>query len=456
MGTAFTYQGQLKEGGDPVTDTCDFEFALWNDPDSIDPGDQVGETQTPSDVDVAEGLFTVLLDFGSGAFEGDARWLEMAVKCSGDVGYIVLSPRQEVTPAPYSLHAASVSPAGLADLDGDGVPNATDNCPFTANPGQEDTDNDAIGDACDNCPGVFNPWQIDTDHDGVGDDCDNCVTVSNPNQTDTDSDTWGDACDCGPADATTYPGAPEVPADGTDQDCDGADDCYQDLDDDNYGTATVITDNNLDCDDASTPNTAGMSGDCDDSDASIYPGASEVVADGIDQDCDGVDDCYQDLDHDHYGSATVLTDNNLDCLDHSTPYTAGTSDDCDDSNPLVNPGIDEIWTAGKCLDGLDNDCDGDADGDDSGCWYCPNGTCDPNETTCNCWQDCGISCGDGCCSSPIENRCNCWQDCGTACGDGCCRGGENWCNCCTDCGSHCGDGCCNCSENFFSCFTDCG
>lgn len=390
MGTAFTYQGQLKEGGDPVTDTCDFVFSLWNDPDSTDMGDQVGETPMPSDVDVAEGLFTVLLDFGSGAFEGDARWLEMAVKCSGDVGYIVLSPRQEVTPAPYSLHAASVSPAVLADLDGDGVPNATDNCPFTANPGQEDTDNDAIGDACDNCPGVFNPWQIDTDRDGVGDDCDNCVTVSNPNQTDTDSDTWGDACDCGPGDATTYPGATEVVADGTDQDCDGADDCYQDLDSDTYGTATVITDNNLDCTDASTPNTAGMSGDCDDSNAS------------------------------------------------------------------VNPGIDEIWTAGNCLDGLDNDCDGDADGNDSGCWYCPNGTCDPNEDTCNCWQDCGTSCGDGCCIYPIENTCNCWPDCGTGCGDGCCNGSENTCNCCTDCGSSCGDGCCNCGENWLTCGTDCG
>jgi hypothetical protein len=52
---------------------------------------------------VTNGLFTVQLDFGAGAFQGDARWLQIAVKCAGDASYTTLSPRQPLTPAPYAL-----------------------------------------------------------------------------------------------------------------------------------------------------------------------------------------------------------------------------------------------------------------------------------------------------------------------------------------------------------------
>jgi len=60
------------------------------------------------------------------------------------------------------------------DIDGDGVPDVTDNCPLIYNPDQEDVDNDGIGDACDNCPYEYNPDQSDSDGDGFGYDCD-CV-----------------------------------------------------------------------------------------------------------------------------------------------------------------------------------------------------------------------------------------------------------------------------------------
>ena len=43
----------------------------------------------------------------------------------------------------------------IVDTDGDGVPDATDNCPTVPNPDQKDTDGDGIGDACDPTPGVF-------------------------------------------------------------------------------------------------------------------------------------------------------------------------------------------------------------------------------------------------------------------------------------------------------------
>ncbi|MHB8417924.1 MAG: thrombospondin type 3 repeat-containing protein [Myxococcales bacterium] len=58
------------------------------------------------------------------------------------------------------------------DTDGDGIPDALDNCPYTPNPSQLDTDGDGIGDACDNCPFIANPDQKDTNGNGIGDVCD--------------------------------------------------------------------------------------------------------------------------------------------------------------------------------------------------------------------------------------------------------------------------------------------
>ena len=101
LGTAFTYQGQLKKAGNPVNGTCDFQFGLWDS--QSNPTGQVGTTQTRTGVTVTNGLFTVQLDFGAGAFQGDARWLQIGVKCAGDASYVTLSPRQPLTPAPYAL-----------------------------------------------------------------------------------------------------------------------------------------------------------------------------------------------------------------------------------------------------------------------------------------------------------------------------------------------------------------
>jgi len=75
------------------------------------------------------------------------------------------------------------------DGDGDGIPDATDNCPEDPNPGQEDSDSDGTGDACED---VLPP---DGDSDGVPDATDNCPAVPNPGQEDADSDGTGDACE---------------------------------------------------------------------------------------------------------------------------------------------------------------------------------------------------------------------------------------------------------------------
>lgn len=107
LGTAFTYQGRLMRDGGPINDICDFRFSLWDAVGSGSPpsgGTQIGSPQTKTGVPVTEGLFTVQLNFDSGAFQGDARWLQVAVRCpTGVGGYATLSPRQPLTPAPYAL-----------------------------------------------------------------------------------------------------------------------------------------------------------------------------------------------------------------------------------------------------------------------------------------------------------------------------------------------------------------
>mgnify|MGYP000021926840 CR=1 FL=1 len=90
------------------------------------------------------------------------------------------------------------------DKDGDGIPDAQDNCPKRYNPDQADADSDGVGDICDNCDESHNPDQTDTDEDSFGDACDNCPILHSIVQDDTDGDGLGNPCDS----------CPEVPAPG--------------------------------------------------------------------------------------------------------------------------------------------------------------------------------------------------------------------------------------------------
>jgi hypothetical protein len=111
MGTAFTYQGRLTDGTGPADGTYEFRFQLY---DSATGGLLVGSPSTvlKAPVVVSGGLFTVINDFGSATFDGNARWLEMAVRTNGGVTYSILSPRQPLTPAPYALFAPVAGTAG--------------------------------------------------------------------------------------------------------------------------------------------------------------------------------------------------------------------------------------------------------------------------------------------------------------------------------------------------------
>ncbi|MCB9682070.1 MAG: putative metal-binding motif-containing protein [Alphaproteobacteria bacterium] len=153
---------------------------------------------------------------------------------------------------------------------------------------------------------------------------------------------------------------PDYVADGIDQDCDLVDLCYADLDRDGFGASTpagaeptYVEDNDRNCRNLSSF-TAANDGDCDDGDPNSFPGGTEVPGDSLDQNCDGHDDCYEDLDGDGYGSLIVVADDDIDCNNDSSA-TSSRPLDCDD-NPAtgfeLNPGAVEV------CDGFDNNCDG--------------------------------------------------------------------------------------------------
>ncbi len=105
-GTGFTYQGHLADGSAAADGLYDFEFKLY---DAAAAGAQVGSTVAAGDVAVNDGIFTVTIDFGPGAFGGGARWLQIGVRPGNSGGaYTVLAPRQALTAAPYALALPNV------------------------------------------------------------------------------------------------------------------------------------------------------------------------------------------------------------------------------------------------------------------------------------------------------------------------------------------------------------
>ncbi|MEQ1564340.1 MAG: MopE-related protein [Myxococcota bacterium] len=183
--------------------------------------------------------------------------------------------------------------------------------------GPVDADRDgvfALQDCDDQSAQVF-PGADEVPYDGIDQDCDGADLVDADRDGADALEVGGDDCD--DLDAASHPGADEVPYDGVDQDCDGAD--LDDQDDDGF------------------PGDA----DCDDLDPTRHPGALDRADDGVDQNCDAVDGLDGDLD----GFASE----------------ASLGDDCDDADPARNPAADEVW-----YDGVDQDCDDACDHDQDG------------------------------------------------------------------------------------------
>lgn len=123
--------------------------------------------------------------------------------------------------------------------------------------------------------------------------------------------------------------------DGLDNDCDGSTD--EGCDDDHDGWC-----------DSSMEYAAGAActeGDCNDTDASVYPSAPEQC-NAMDNDCDGVLDEGCDDDNDGW----------CDFIMQVWPTATCTDGDCDDANANINPDVEEI-----CTTPYDDNCDGNTE-----------------------------------------------------------------------------------------------
>ena len=110
--TTFSYQGRLNDGGTPANGNYDLQFTLW---DALSGGTQQPQpmpvTVTLASVAVSAGIFTVQLDFGASTLPGADRFLEISARPSGGGSFTLLSPRQQITSAPYAIRSLNASSA---------------------------------------------------------------------------------------------------------------------------------------------------------------------------------------------------------------------------------------------------------------------------------------------------------------------------------------------------------
>jgi hypothetical protein len=267
---------------------------------------------------------------------------------------------------------APLDDTGGQDIDGDGFSHDLDcdeDDPLI-HPGA-----DEICDGVDNdCDGLVDPptsidastWYDDADGDGYGDPASGTLACYAAGSQ------VSDATDCDDGNASVNPGALEY-CNGRDDDCDGDTDpsssvdasaWYNDADADGYGDEAT---EQVSC--SAESEQVNQAGDCDDGDPAVHPAADEVC-NGIDDDCDGATDpsssldaptWYTDADADGYGDDSSAQQG---C---SAPSgTTGAAGDCDDGDPAVHPAAEEV------CNGVDDDCDGEADPDssvDAATWF---------------------------------------------------------------------------------------
>ncbi len=220
-----------------------------------------------------------------------------------DTSAVACEPQEEVA---YDGIDQDCDGRDLVDVDGDGWPAA-----------------EVGGEDCDDGDPTVNPYAdeicngVDDDCDGLTDGADDSLTDGADWCADADGDSYGDAgslshdcsqpsgyvadcSDCDDGDAAVNPDATEL-SNGADDDCDGLTDGQDgdladgtdwclDADGDGYGDAGSTS---YQC--SQPAGYAADCSDCDDGDAAVNPGATELADDGVDNDCNGWTDIDADL-----------------------------------------------------------------------------------------------------------------------------------------------------------------
>ena len=217
-------------------------------------------------------------------------------------------------------------------------------------PGATELAGDEVDQNCDSLELCYD----DVDNDGYR-------TTGTRVSNDIDCDSPGEARavepsgDCDDGNASIRPGVSEIAGDEVDQNCNGTELCYLDNDNDGFrpgsGTSTILS-SNASCTDNREARATEPTGDCNDSNSAIKPGAAETIGDQIDYNCDGDELCYADADNDNYRTNTSVVSSDLDCVDTGEATAAQASGDCVDGNAAINPG------AAEYCDTVDQDCDG--------------------------------------------------------------------------------------------------
>ncbi|MFM7200080.1 MAG: MopE-related protein [Myxococcota bacterium] len=249
----------------------------------------------------------------------------------------------------------------LVDLKGDDCNDASS----SINPAATELVDTGVDENCDGKELCY----LDADNDGQRPDSSSTIVSADLDCIDSAEAKSTDATtDCDDNNKSAYTGATEIVGNDVDESCDGKERCYVDADDDNYrkGASQLLTSADADCGDAGEVGSDYLGDDCDDTVATVKPGATEVVNNGKDDNCDGQELCYLDADDDGYrpDSTSTILSSDSDCTDPKEAVTADLTGDCNDQSSAFNPDATEV--AG---DGIDQNCNGtetcykDADND---------------------------------------------------------------------------------------------